>query len=85
MVQIGAPAKEVLTEAGLGFEGVRRRFELLGPVGKASVRVDDYAHHPRSGDQRDTGGGAHGARTGRRWSLLCFNPIWWLADKGIRC
>lgn len=47
-VQIGAPADEVL-DGLAGFEGVRRRFELVGTcgVGKASVRVfDDYAHHP---------------------------------------
>jgi UDP-N-acetylmuramate--alanine ligase len=43
-IEVGAPTDEVL--AGLaGFEGVRRRFELVGTVG--SVRVfDDYAHHP---------------------------------------
>lgn len=42
--EIGAPVDAVL--AGLAdFEGVRRRFELVGAVG--SVRVfDDYAHHP---------------------------------------
>ncbi|BBY37553.1 UDP-N-acetylmuramate--L-alanine ligase [Mycobacterium mantenii] len=43
-LEIGAPADAVLD--GLqGFEGVRRRFELVGSA--ASVRVfDDYAHHP---------------------------------------
>ncbi len=47
-VEIGAPVDEVL-DGLAGFEGVRRRFELVGTsgVGKASVRVfDDYAHHP---------------------------------------
>jgi UDP-N-acetylmuramate--alanine ligase len=47
-IEIGAPADEVL-DGLAGFEGVRRRFELVGTsgVGKASVRVfDDYAHHP---------------------------------------
>jgi UDP-N-acetylmuramate--alanine ligase len=47
-VEIGASADEVL-DGLAGFEGVRRRFELVGTsgVGKASVRVfDDYAHHP---------------------------------------
>jgi UDP-N-acetylmuramate--alanine ligase len=50
-VEIGAPADEVL-DGLAGFEGVRRRFELVGSalVGKAPnslVRVfDDYAHHP---------------------------------------
>lgn len=47
-IEVGAPADEVL-DGLAGFEGVRRRFELVGTsgVGKASVRVfDDYAHHP---------------------------------------
>ncbi len=47
-VEIGAPVDEVL-DGLAGFEGVRRRFELVGTsgVGDASVRVfDDYAHHP---------------------------------------
>ncbi|OSC41770.1 UDP-N-acetylmuramate--L-alanine ligase [Mycobacterium decipiens] len=47
-VDIGAPVDGVL-DGLAGFEGVRRRFELVGTsgVGKALVRVfDDYAHHP---------------------------------------
>ena len=47
-IQIGATADEVL-DGLAGFEGVRRRFELVGTsgTGQASVRVfDDYAHHP---------------------------------------
>lgn len=47
-IEIGAPADAVL-DGLAGFEGVRRRFELVGTsgVGKGSVRVfDDYAHHP---------------------------------------
>ncbi|OIN81517.1 UDP-N-acetylmuramate--L-alanine ligase [Mycobacterium malmoense] len=54
-IEIGASADEVL-DGLAGFEGVRRRFELVGVsgdglgVGKAPnslVRVfDDYAHHP---------------------------------------
>ncbi|MCV7195785.1 UDP-N-acetylmuramate--L-alanine ligase [Mycobacterium angelicum] len=47
-IDCGAPADEVL-DGLAGFEGVRRRFELVGTsgVGDASVRVfDDYAHHP---------------------------------------
>jgi UDP-N-acetylmuramate--alanine ligase len=46
--EIGASVDEVL-DGLAGFEGVRRRFELVGTsgVGQASVRVfDDYAHHP---------------------------------------
>lgn len=43
-VEVGAPVDEVL-DGLAGFEGVRRRFELVGAVG--SIRVfDDYAHHP---------------------------------------
>jgi UDP-N-acetylmuramate--alanine ligase len=46
--EIGASADEVL-DGLAGFEGVRRRFELVGTsgTGQESVRVfDDYAHHP---------------------------------------
>ncbi|BDB42085.1 UDP-N-acetylmuramate--L-alanine ligase [Mycobacterium kiyosense] len=43
-VQVGAAIDEVL-DGLAGFEGVRRRFELVGSA--YSVRVyDDYAHHP---------------------------------------
>jgi UDP-N-acetylmuramate--alanine ligase len=43
-LQIGAPVDAVL-DGLAGFEGVRRRFELVGTVD--GVRVfDDYAHHP---------------------------------------
>ena len=50
-IEVGASADEVL-DGLAGFEGVRRRFELVGTsgVGQAPnslVRVfDDYAHHP---------------------------------------
>jgi UDP-N-acetylmuramate--alanine ligase len=47
-IEVGTPANQVL-DGLAGFEGVRRRFELVGTsgVGEASVRVfDDYAHHP---------------------------------------
>ena len=43
-IEVGAPADAVL-DGLAGFEGVRRRFELVGTA--AGVRVfDDYAHHP---------------------------------------
>ena len=43
-VAVGAPIGDVL-DGLAGFEGVRRRFELVGVVN--GVRVfDDYAHHP---------------------------------------
>ena len=42
--EAGAPVDQVL-DALAGFEGVRRRFELIGTAN--GVRVfDDYAHHP---------------------------------------
>ena len=42
--EIGAPAEAVI-DGLAGFEGVRRRFELVGTA--HGVRVfDDYAHHP---------------------------------------
>jgi UDP-N-acetylmuramate--alanine ligase len=51
-IEIGAPADEVL-DGLAGFEGVRRRLELVGTAGfggkapNSMVRVfDDYAHHP---------------------------------------
>jgi UDP-N-acetylmuramate--alanine ligase len=43
-IEIGASADEVL-DGLAGFEGVRRRFELVGTAGSVSV-FDDYAHHP---------------------------------------
>jgi UDP-N-acetylmuramate--alanine ligase len=43
-VNVGAPA-DVVLDGLAGFEGVRRRLELVGSVN--GVRVfDDYAHHP---------------------------------------
>ena len=43
-IEVGASVDDVL-DGLAGFEGVRRRFELVGTA--ASVRVfDDYAHHP---------------------------------------
>ncbi|RDH75940.1 UDP-N-acetylmuramate--L-alanine ligase [Mycolicibacterium moriokaense] len=43
-MEVGAPAEGVL-DGLAGFEGVRRRFELVGTA--HGVRVfDDYAHHP---------------------------------------
>ncbi|OBJ73556.1 UDP-N-acetylmuramate--L-alanine ligase [Mycobacterium sp. 1274756.6] len=43
-VEIGVPAQDAL-DGLAAFEGVRRRFDLVGTAG--AVRVfDDYAHHP---------------------------------------
>ena len=46
-IEVGAPLDGVL-DGLAGFDGVRRRFELVGSAGSGgSVRVfDDYAHHP---------------------------------------
>ena len=47
-IDIGLPPADVLRGLA-GFEGVRRRFDLVGTAGHgaAAVRVfDDYAHHP---------------------------------------
>ncbi|ORB22596.1 UDP-N-acetylmuramate--L-alanine ligase [Mycolicibacterium moriokaense] len=43
-VNAGAPVDAVL-DGLAGFEGVRRRMELVGTVNRARV-FDDYAHHP---------------------------------------
>jgi len=43
-IEIGAPADCVL-DGLAGFEGVRRRFELIGTASAVKV-FDDYAHHP---------------------------------------
>ena len=78
-VEAGAPVDDVL-DGLAGFEGVRRRFELVGTAG--GVRVfDDYAHHPtevraaltalRTVAQQDSTG--HPAVTGAR-SIVVFQP-----------
>jgi UDP-N-acetylmuramate--alanine ligase len=75
----GAPVDEVL-DGLAGFEGVRRRFELVGTA--AEVRVfDDYAHHPtevraaltalRAIAQQDRTG--HPTKTAAR-SIVVFQP-----------
>ncbi|KAA0109571.1 UDP-N-acetylmuramate--L-alanine ligase [Mycolicibacterium sp. P1-5] len=78
-VEAGAPADEVL-DGLAGFEGVRRRFELVGTAD--GVRVfDDYAHHPtevraaltalRAVAQQDRTG--HPTIVGAR-SIVVFQP-----------
>lgn len=74
--EAGAPVDAVL-DGLAGFDGVRRRFELVGSAG--SVRVfDDYAHHPTEISATLTAvrtmlqqSGFEG-RTGR--SLVVFQP-----------
>lgn len=78
-VDAGAPVSEIL-DGLAGFEGVRRRFELVGTAG--GVRVfDDYAHHPtevraaltalRTVAQQDPTG--HPTVSGAR-SIVVFQP-----------
>lgn len=78
-IEAGAPVEAVLDSLA-GFEGVRRRFELVGTAN--GVRVfDDYAHHPtevraaltalRAVAQQDNTG--HPAVTGAR-SIVVFQP-----------
>lgn len=78
-VEAGAPVDQVL-DALAGFEGVRRRFELVGTAN--GVRVfDDYAHHPtevraaltalRAVAQQDPSGRS-GTAGGR--SIVVFQP-----------
>lgn len=78
-VEAGAAVDTVLDSLA-GFEGVRRRFELVGTAG--GIRVfDDYAHHPtevraalaalRTVAQQDATG--HPTMTGAR-SIVVFQP-----------
>jgi UDP-N-acetylmuramate--alanine ligase len=70
--EIGAPAESVL-DGLAGFEGVRRRFELVGSA--HGVRVfDDYAHHPT--EVRATLGAVRTVteQSGRGRSVVVFQP-----------
>ncbi len=71
--EAGAPVQTVL-DALAGFEGVRRRFELVGTAN--GVRVfDDYAHHPTEVRAALTAlrEVAHGSSGGGR-SVVVFQP-----------
>jgi len=86
-VEAGAPVEQVL-DGLAGFEGVRRRFELVGTAD--GVRVfDDYAHHPTEvsaaltalrgiarGDHSGHPGGHPGAQGGAQGgrSIVVFQP-----------
>ena len=71
-VEIGAPADCVL-DGLAGFEGVRRRFELIGTA--ASVRVfDDYAHHPTEVSATLEAVRTLLEQTGAGRSLVVFQP-----------
>ncbi|CDO33392.1 UDP-N-acetylmuramate--L-alanine ligase [Mycolicibacterium porcinum] len=70
-VQAGADPDDVL-DALAGFEGVRRRFELVGTA--AGVRVfDDYAHHPTKVTAALTAVRALAKESGGR-SIVVFQP-----------
>jgi UDP-N-acetylmuramate--alanine ligase len=71
-VEIGAPVECVL-DGLAGFDGVRRRFELIGTA--SAVRVfDDYAHHPT--EVRATLGAVRTLleQAGAGRSLVVFQP-----------
>jgi UDP-N-acetylmuramate--alanine ligase len=71
-MEVGAPAESVL-DGLAGFEGVRRRFELVGTA--HGVRVfDDYAHHPT--EVRATLGAVRTVveQSGRGRSVVVFQP-----------
>jgi len=87
-VEVGAPMERLL-DGLAGFEGVRRRFELVGSAG--GVRVfDDYAHHPTEvraaltalrdivghgvGGHEVGGHDAGGHDAGGRRSIVVFQP-----------
>ncbi|MGB3351422.1 MAG: UDP-N-acetylmuramate--L-alanine ligase [Mycobacterium sp.] len=70
-IQVGAAPDDVL-EALAGFEGVRRRFELVGTAN--GVRVfDDYAHHPTKVTAALTAVQALVRESGGR-SIVVFQP-----------
>ena len=71
-MEVGASAESVL-DGLAGFEGVRRRFELIGTA--HGVRVfDDYAHHPT--EVRATLGAVRTVieQSGRGRSVVVFQP-----------
>lgn len=74
-VEVGAPLDAVL-DGLAGFDGVRRRFELVGSAGTAgAVRVfDDYAHHPTEIAATLTAVRALLAERGIGRSLVVFQP-----------
>ncbi len=37
---------EVIRQALMSFEGIKRRFEIKGKLNNQAILVDDYAHHP---------------------------------------
>ncbi|OBH15031.1 UDP-N-acetylmuramate--L-alanine ligase [Mycolicibacter terrae] len=74
-IEVGAPLDAVL-DGLAGFDGVRRRFELVGSAGTGdSVRVfDDYAHHPTEIAATLTAVRTLLAERGTGRSLVVFQP-----------
>jgi UDP-N-acetylmuramate--alanine ligase len=70
-VQAGA-APDVVLEALAEFEGVRRRFELVGTAAEVKV-FDDYAHHPTKVAAALTTVRALAQETGGR-AIVVFQP-----------
>ena len=71
-MEIGAPAESVL-DGLAGFEGVRRRFELVGTA--HGVRVfDDYAHHPTEVRATLSAVRTVTEQSGRGRSVVVFQP-----------
>lgn len=71
-IETGAGIEPVL-DGLAGFEGVRRRFELVGAV--SSVRVyDDYAHHPTEVSATLTAVRAVVQHSGHGRCLVVFQP-----------
>jgi len=71
--QIGI-AQQPIRDSLAGFEGIGRRFEILGEIavqGGSAVLVDDYAHHPR--EIEATLGAARGCWPERR-RVVVFQP-----------
>jgi UDP-N-acetylmuramate--alanine ligase len=74
-IAVGAPLDAVL-DGLAGFDGVRRRFELVGSAGNGdSVQVfDDYAHHPTEVAATLTAVRALLSERGMGRSLVVFQP-----------
>ena len=71
-IEVGAPIDSVL-DGLAGFEGVRRRFELVGSA--HGVRVyDDYAHHPTEVQATLAAVRTLTEQSGRGRSVVVFQP-----------
>ena len=71
-IEVGAPVDSVL-DGLAGFEGVRRRFELVGTAHGVRV-IDDYAHHPTEVRAALTAVRTVVEQSGSGRSLVVFQP-----------